>query len=900
LHGNGGNDTLYNASSVDVGLFGHAGDDTITGGSADDTQLVGGANDDTIRGRGGRDTVTGGSGNDSLIEHVADLELSEFAIGGEGADRIVIVGSSAADDLRVTIDGSNQVKISSYRSDGTEAGSITLRDQDIDAIGLLGVGGRDSFSLTGALDLGGVTNDVVIDVGSDSAPDEVNVTLSPRTDVGDTLDIDAISGGVQGVWQDHFTFVVTSGDASDGDTLFVHALGGVDQLTVGAGTDGLRVQDSLDVVLDGGADNDTLSTVYSKVDLIGGDGADVAVIRSDPNSTNDKPDITVVSDRVAVYRNSSLMHLVNYSEVEDLTLELGDATTGNDLTVQSTPGYPLRITGSTGNDNVVIESVHASGNVDVDLIAGTNTVTLGKSGSLALLDGPVVIADGSGTDTVIFDNSNDPTGRSVTPGSTSVSGLPLPPTAVTFGATVETVRLELGLSDDVVTIEGTGFARRIEVHGGGGSDVVDAYLDGDSAGGGDGRQIFTQLVETVNFTDRPTSNPKFWQTYDDTHDTQLLASSTDGSSFGHVVLEVEDTPATNISFSNDVDNLLVTSLTTPMSIDFGGGADEVTVGDSSTLLGIDTVAANLSLVAQAGATIEIDDSGRPWSDTHNPPDTIDSPIVGTFAAGSVSQFGMSGSVSIDYSGFGSLSFISSLNASYDIAVTGTSTATTIDLDDNVWEDVVTVTGAAEALTVNGQDEDQLILDNSALAVPVQASIGDGVNAGTARFTDQSTGLPNPIQDVSFSGFSGAGRGDDSVNATVVKLSANNDSLQINKTNTGTAHHQPLWVNGNGGDDTVRIIQIGGPTYVSGDGENDIVMVDVPGLPSGTDHSTLAEHLSFDVETLVIDNSVNSAPVDWLVESGEVGYYDGTPQTANDFLTTDGAGGVRILGGISDS
>ncbi|MFV2067655.1 MAG: calcium-binding protein, partial [Pirellulales bacterium] len=449
LYGGADNDTLYNASNVDVALYGDGGNDDITGGTGDDTTLEGGAGADTIRGGGGVDTMTGGAGADLLVEDVADLELFETAIGGGGGDRVMIVGSSAADDLRVTIDAFDVVKISSY-SGGSVVGSITLDAGGVEAINLAGLGGADDFSLSGALELGGVTSGVTIDVGSDSAPDEVNVTLGSGADV---LEIDSTNAGIQGVWATHFTFAVQSAEASDGDTLSVYALGGMDELTVGEGSDGRRVKDSLDVVLDGGDDDDTLRTVYGNVDLIGGAGTnDKAIISSDPNTTG-KPDITLVSDKVAVYRNGSLEHLVSYSEVEDVAIELGDASTGNDLTVQNTLGHPLLITGSGGADDVVVESVDASGGIEINLNAGANTVTLGKNGSLALLANSVDVNGGTGADTLIYDNSNDPTGRTPSVGSTSVSGLPLSST-VAFDAAVEAIRLELGLDADQVTIDG--------------------------------------------------------------------------------------------------------------------------------------------------------------------------------------------------------------------------------------------------------------------------------------------------------------------------------------------------------------------------------------------------------------------------------------------------------------
>jgi hypothetical protein len=83
FHGEGGNDTFTNNTSIRAVIFGDNGDDKLTGGSANDL----------IHGGKGNDDIQGGGGNDMLMGELGDDSLS----GGSGND--LLQGGNGNDDL---------------------------------------------------------------------------------------------------------------------------------------------------------------------------------------------------------------------------------------------------------------------------------------------------------------------------------------------------------------------------------------------------------------------------------------------------------------------------------------------------------------------------------------------------------------------------------------------------------------------------------------------------------------------------------------------------------------------------------------------------------------------------------------------------------------------------------
>ena len=110
-YANGGNDSLYNSTSVDTLFAGGAGDDFLSGGSGVDTSYAGSGTDtlhggdgndvlhgddgnDVIYGDGGDDTLHGSNDNDTIYGGLGDDSIyggwgNDTLYGNEGADRIL-------------------------------------------------------------------------------------------------------------------------------------------------------------------------------------------------------------------------------------------------------------------------------------------------------------------------------------------------------------------------------------------------------------------------------------------------------------------------------------------------------------------------------------------------------------------------------------------------------------------------------------------------------------------------------------------------------------------------------------------------------------------------------------------------------------------------------------------
>ncbi len=246
LIGNIGNDTLN----------GHGGNDNLSGGEGNDI-LNGGADDDTLNGGLGNDTLNGGLGFDQLI-------------GGEGID--ILNGGAGNDDISAG-NGNDLLE--------GDDGSDTLN------------GGLGDDTLNGGAD------DDILD-GSEGN-DHLNGGLGN----------DALNGGAGadtlngGEGNDELRagpfnpFLDTEKDILNGDEGhdFLYGDGGEDELYGGDGDDKLfgysddflygdAGQDWLDggIYLDGGADNDFLTTDVSGAVYVGDDGNDVIADHGDDST----------------------------------------------------------------------------------------------------------------------------------------------------------------------------------------------------------------------------------------------------------------------------------------------------------------------------------------------------------------------------------------------------------------------------------------------------------------------------------------------------------------------------------------------------------------------------------------------------------------------------------------
>ena len=179
-------------------------------------------------------------------------------------------------------------------------------------------------------------------------------------------------------------------------------------LTVASGEDGVRVQDLIAVTLDGGEGNDTLSTVYSDVEIIGGDGDDQLVVVDDVNSAEqayidlDDDNVAVALDRRGdgarspdfLCRRGTASHSSSRTRSNAPQLER-DPRAGNQVRVLSTIAGPVEILGSTDDqtiDHVIIPRSHDTNGLTGELTADTIS-GLGYAGTISYSDLEVLTLD---------------------------------------------------------------------------------------------------------------------------------------------------------------------------------------------------------------------------------------------------------------------------------------------------------------------------------------------------------------------------------------------------------------------------------------------------------------------------------------------------------------------------
>ncbi|MCU0963317.1 MAG: hypothetical protein MUF48_24760, partial [Pirellulaceae bacterium] len=198
-------------------------------------------------------------------------------------------------------------------------------------------------------------------------------------------------------------------------------------------------------------------------------------------------------------------------------------------------------------------------------------------------------------------------------------------------------------------------------------------------------------------------------------------------------------------------------------------------------------------------------------------------------------------------------------------------------------DTVVIHGAEAPVIVRGDGEghDTLILDRSAQTAALTPEDGASIEDGTA-----GQGVIRHVVsgDVTF----------DFVETVIVELGQGNDTFTIDLALENTTVN----VDGGGGDDTIRVRRIADvvDTIVSGGTGQDGVHVYVDGFPEAEQFV----RLRLNVETLTVDNAINTTGVTWTLVNGEVLMADDADDQTSAapvaVIDTSGAALTQILGG----
>ena len=209
-----------------------------------------------------------------------------------------------------------------------------------------------------------------------------------------------------------------------------------------------------------------------------------------------------------------------------------------------------------------------------------------------------------------------------------------------------------------------------------------------------------------------------------------------------------------------------------------------------------------------------------------------------------------------------------------VVVNDLSVASMIDLGTDDVTDSLTIFDLSANLSVTGDamGTDVITVDQSAANEAVTGLLEDtasgeltGVLGGTLTFSDIA--LFN------------------------LSLGTGNDQLTIDA-GAGLAGTQ-LAIDGGGGEDELRVLELSDVTSLAGGRQDDEVIVVVDGFPVANQFV----NLGVDVETLVIDNSTNTVATAWDLTDGILEADDAvSPAGAFEVLSTAGAGLIRILGG----
>jgi len=257
IQGGDGDDKITGSSNDDE-LDGEAGNDSVFGGRDGIDRLLGGPGNDLLSGGRSNDDLFGGEGDDVVDWLPGDG--SDLVEGGEGRDILLFVGSNASE--KVDISANNQ-RLRFFR----DIGGITMDCDGIEKVIFNALGGNDQ---TNVGDLTGtkVTN-VAVDLFATSDIDGDVVTVN-GTAANDTI---TVAGGDAGVNVTGLAAEVSVvGARNGGDKLDVNALAGEDTINASEVKPG-----AIDLIINGGIGNDTLTGGEGSDLIIGAQGIDTEV-----------------------------------------------------------------------------------------------------------------------------------------------------------------------------------------------------------------------------------------------------------------------------------------------------------------------------------------------------------------------------------------------------------------------------------------------------------------------------------------------------------------------------------------------------------------------------------------------------------------------------------------------
>jgi len=527
----GGSATVANTSLIQ--MFGRAGNDTLTideaNGALPRANLFGGDGNDTLIGGSGNDMLFGEAGNDILQGRGGN----DFLFGGAGNDTLI---GGAGDDQVFGEAGDDRLIWNP--GDGSDLNEGGL---GIDTIEVNGGNGAETFTTTAN---------------------------------GARVRFDRL---------DPAPFFL---DIGSSENLVVNMNGGDDTFTAGNGLASL-----IQLIVDGGAGNDTITGGDGNDLLFGGDGNDVI--------TGGRGNDTVflgAGDDTFIWNPGDGSDVVEGQAGLD-TMQFNGANVGENINL-SANGNRLRFTRDVGNITMDTNSVER---VNFAALGGADTITMGDLSGTNVAEFNIdlgVLGQGDGQpDTIILNGTNLADNIQILDqnGGIAVLGLPTLVTLKSAEAT-DTLRLNGNGGNDTISASGLLTPIALTLDGGAGNDTLIGSNFADLLLGGDGNDVVTggRGNDTAFLG---AGNDTFIWNPGDGSDTVEGQAGLDTLLFnGANVNENIDLSANGnrLRFFRDVGNVTMdTSGIENVTVNALGGADTITINDL-TGTDVNLIRANLS------------------------------------------------------------------------------------------------------------------------------------------------------------------------------------------------------------------------------------------------------------------------------------------------------------------
>jgi Ca2+-binding RTX toxin-like protein len=426
----GGTPTVANTATISV--FGQGGNDTITldeaNGALPKALLFGGAGNDTLTGGAGNDQLFGQAGIDVLLGKGGN----DLLFGGAGDD--TLTGGTGDDQVFGQAGNDRMIWNNGDNTDLNEGGN------GIDIVEVNGANAGDNFTIT---------------------PNGSRVRF------------------------DRTNLIPFSIDIGTSENLVVNANGGDDTFTASNGLASL-----INIAVDGGAGNDTITGGDGNDRLVGGDGNDLI----NGGRGNDAANLGA-GDDTFVWNPGDGSDIVEGQDGHD-TMVFNGANLSEQITL-SANGTRLRFTRDLGT---VVMDVNGTEQVDFNALGGADIITVNNlSGTdvtevnLNLESTPGSGMGDNGAESVSVQGTDADDAMEVTGDAhgIDVSGLPAQ-VHITGSEPADRLSVNAGAGDDVVHASGLAAgAIQLKVDGGDGDDVLVGSAGNDSLLGSNGDDILT-------------------------------------------------------------------------------------------------------------------------------------------------------------------------------------------------------------------------------------------------------------------------------------------------------------------------------------------------------------------------------------------------------------------------